>query len=94
MCKVSVKARFSYFHFLHSLITTTERGDREERIQCLKPLLPPPSLSPLFSAADDKKFPMVEQIGRGGDGGHSGLFWLHRMVVEFPGLGKLLLKVT
>ena len=90
MCKVSVKAGFSYFHFLHSLITTTERA--EDGIQCLKPLLPPPS--PLFSAADDKKFPMVEQIGRGGDGGHSGLFWLHRMVVEFPGLGKLLLKVT
>ena len=39
-----------------------ERG--EARIQCLKPLL-----SPLFSAADEKKFPMVEQIGRGGDGG-------------------------
>ena len=39
-----------------------ERG--EARIQCLKPLL-----SPLFSAADEKKFPMVEQIGKGGDGG-------------------------
>ena len=55
------QGRFSYFRFLRSLITA-ERG-----IQCLKPLLPP------FSAADDKNSQMVEQIGRGGDGGHRGI---------------------
>ena len=81
----SSKARFSYFRFLRSLITA-ERG-----IQCLKPLLPP------FSAADDKNSQMVEQIGRGGDGGHkrnSGLKNIGRSTHATCLKNYLMLKLT